>query len=148
MIRFQVFGIPGPQGSKRHVGNGRLIESSKKVKPWRQDVAAAAIAAMKEQKIDAPLNGPLDLTVFFRLPMPKSRPAAVRRSGAGWSWRKPDVDKLLRSTLDALTTSGLIADDARISRAIAVKVEVLGWTGATITLKELDEGPLDTGETE
>ena len=148
MIRFQVFGIPGPQGSKRHVGNGRLIESSKKVKPWRQDVAAAAIVAMKEQKIDAPLNGPLDLTVFFRLPMPKSRPAAVRRYGAGWSWRKPDVDKLLRSTLDALTTSGLIADDARISRVIAVKVEVLGWTGATITLKELDEGPLDTGETE
>lgn len=28
-----VHGIPAPQGSKRHVGNGVLLESSKMVKP-------------------------------------------------------------------------------------------------------------------
>jgi Holliday junction resolvase RusA-like endonuclease len=37
-----VFGQPAPQGSKRHVGHGVMVESSKKVKPWRQDVVAAA----------------------------------------------------------------------------------------------------------
>lgn len=27
MIAFSVYGMPGPQGSKRHVGGGRMIES-------------------------------------------------------------------------------------------------------------------------
>ena len=39
--RFAVFGLPAPQGSKRHVGEGRMVESSKRVKPWRRQVAAA-----------------------------------------------------------------------------------------------------------
>ena len=43
-IFIPVRGVPAPQGSKRHIGNGILIENSKKVKPWRQDVRAAAIA--------------------------------------------------------------------------------------------------------
>lgn len=37
--RFAVFGLPAPQGSKRHVGEGRMVESSKRVKPWRRQVA-------------------------------------------------------------------------------------------------------------
>ena len=34
--RFAVLGLPAPQGSKRHVGEGRMVESSKRVKPWRR----------------------------------------------------------------------------------------------------------------
>ena len=50
MIEFVVHGMPAPQGSKKFVGlsksgRGLLVESSKKVKPWRQDVVAAAIEA-------------------------------------------------------------------------------------------------------
>ena len=41
-IEFFVEGIPASQGSKRHVGRGILIESSKRVKPWRSDVRIAA----------------------------------------------------------------------------------------------------------
>lgn len=48
MIAFDVYGEPAPQGSKRHVGGGRMIESSAKVKPWRQDVVAAAREAMAD----------------------------------------------------------------------------------------------------
>ena len=44
----------------------------------------------------------------------------------------PDLDKLLRSTGDALTTSGLIADDARIVAITAEKVETTGWCGAEV----------------
>jgi len=36
-IFIPVLGIPAAQGSKKHVGRGILIESSKKVAPWRQD---------------------------------------------------------------------------------------------------------------
>jgi crossover junction endodeoxyribonuclease RusA len=35
-----VRGIPAPQGSKRHVGGGRMIESSRAVGPWREAVRA------------------------------------------------------------------------------------------------------------
>ena len=42
VLVFNVNGTPGAQGSKRHVGHGVMIESSKKVKPWRTDVKTAA----------------------------------------------------------------------------------------------------------
>ncbi|WP_312681328.1 hypothetical protein [Stenotrophomonas chelatiphaga] len=46
-IRIVVYGSPAPQGSKSFKGlakSGRaiLVESSKKVCPWRQDVKLAA----------------------------------------------------------------------------------------------------------
>ena len=37
-------GKPAAQGSKRHVGNGVMIESSKRVKPWRTDVRESVAA--------------------------------------------------------------------------------------------------------
>jgi len=72
----------------------------------------------------------------FRFPMPPSRSAVVKRTGWAWKDKKPDLDKLARSTCDSLTTSGLIADDARIVRLHAEKVEIAdSWHGAEITVK-------------
>jgi Holliday junction resolvase RusA-like endonuclease len=107
-----VYGDPAPQGSKRFVGRTRegrgiMVESSKKCRPWRQDVVAAAIEARGNAK---PLDGPLIVSMVFTLPKPKSAPKR-RRS---WPDRKPDLSKLARSTEDALVTAGCIADDARI----------------------------------
>lgn len=45
MIEITVHGLPAPQGSKRHVGRGVMVESSKNVKPWRSAVVWAAISA-------------------------------------------------------------------------------------------------------
>ena len=84
-----------------------MVESSALVKPWRQDVVAAALAAYVNQK---PLDGPLTVRMFFTVPKPKSAP----RSRRTWPDRKPDLSKLPRSTEDALKTAGVIADDARI----------------------------------
>lgn len=134
MIEFEVLGLPAPQGSKRHVGNGVMIESSKAVKPWRQAVNSTA-REHADRLEDGPLDGPLILHVTFRLPMPKSRKKALRVAGIGPSTTKPDLSKLVRSTEDALTDSGLIADDARIHTIVATKVEVIGWTGATIRIE-------------
>lgn len=106
---FYAAGIPAPQGSKRHVGGGRMIESSKKVAPWREDVRNSAELAAAEQGWEAP-EGPVAVDVTFWLPRPKSHPKTRRT----WPTTKPDVDKLLRSTCDALTSAGVIADDARI----------------------------------
>ena len=130
-VSFHVIGTPGPQGSKRHVGNGIMRESSAKVAPWRQDVVAAARLALGIG-VAAPLDGPLALTITFRFPATTSWKAADKTRGWRWKDRTPDLDKLLRSTGDALTTSGLIADDARIVAISAEKIETTGWTGAAI----------------
>lgn len=119
-LTITVHGIPGPQGSKRHVGGGVMIESSKKVKPWRQDVKAAALAAIAELPGWAPLDGPLAASIVFTTrEQPTTRPAWWP-AGLRWSkslrWRPastPDLSKLLRATEDALT--GVVwKDDARV----------------------------------
>jgi Holliday junction resolvase RusA-like endonuclease len=120
-----VYGEPAPQGSKRHVGNGVMIESSKKVKPWRQDVVTAALAAYYQDVTGewlhsdarAPLDGPLAVRMTFTLRKPASAPKTRRT----WPDRKPDLSKLVRSTEDALVTAGVIADDARIVDLVAAK---------------------------
>jgi Holliday junction resolvase RusA-like endonuclease len=115
-----VHGVPAPQGSKRHVGDGVMIESSKKVKPWRQDVKDAALTAAAALPNWAPLDGPLTASIVFTVrEQPTSRPTWWA-AGLPWSkslrWRPastPDLSKLLRSTEDALT--GVIwRDDARV----------------------------------
>lgn len=111
MINFVVYGSPAPQGSKKFVGikggRGMMIESSKRVKPWRQDVKAAAELARNGA---APLDGNLVVRMVFTVPKPKSAP----RRRKTYPNTKPDVSKLARSTEDALVDAGLIADDARI----------------------------------
>ena len=130
-VEFEVVGLPAAQGSKRHVGNGVMVETSKNLKPWRQAVAEAArdIAADVGQ-----YDEPLHMEVVFRFPMPKSRRAAVRSLGIASKTTAPDLDKLIRSTGDALTTSGLIRDDALICSVHASKLEVVGWSGAVVRL--------------
>lgn len=119
MIRITILGAPAPQGSKKFVGTtstgrGLLVESSKKVKPWRQDVKAAGITAMAGR---APLDGPLLVVMTFTLPKPASAPKSRRT----WPMRKPDASKLARSTEDALTDAGVWADDARLVSLVVHK---------------------------
>lgn len=112
-MKIIIYGQPAPQGSKRFVGvakstgRGIMVESSKKVKPWRQDVRAAGIEARNGA---APFDGPLVMRMVFTLPKPKSAPKTRRT----YPDRKPDLSKLARSTEDALTDAGVLADDARI----------------------------------
>lgn len=112
-IRIVVYGTPAPQGSKKFVGiakgsgRGIMVESSAKVKPWRQDVKAAALAARNGA---SPLDGPLLARVVFTLPKPASAPKRRRT----YPDKKPDLSKLCRALEDALADAGVIADDARI----------------------------------
>jgi crossover junction endodeoxyribonuclease RusA len=128
MIAFEILGTPAPQGSKRHVGRGIMVESSKAVKPWRIAVAWAAREAMAGQP---PLDGPLVLTLEFRLAPPSS---ASRKKLALGPCRKPDLDKLLRSTLDGLCEGGLMVDDARVVEIRASK-SYAAVTGATVKVE-------------
>ena len=65
-----VHGTPAPQGSKRHVGRGIMVESSAKVKPWREAVKHAALDAITpgtSQEFAAAVL----VDVTFRLQRPK-----------------------------------------------------------------------------
>ena len=119
MLVITVRGSPAPQGSKSfkgiHGGHAVLAESSKKVKPWRQDVKAAGEALMQGRP---PLDGPLVVSMTFTVPKPISAPKTRRT----WPMRMPDLSKLVRSTEDALTDAGVWADDARVVRCTAAKV--------------------------
>lgn len=151
MIHFTVIGSPAPQGSKKFVGTsksgrGLLVESSKKVKPWRMDVKAAAEAVRGQ--IGATLDGPLIVSMVFTLAKPSSAPKRRKT----WADKKPDLSKLARSTEDAISDSGLWVDDARVVEyARLAKVfpgedaDALDVPGVKVWIRRANDGALDGG---
>ena len=113
---FTVLGKPAPQGSKRHVGRGILLESSKRCKPWRQDVKYAALEALPHGWY-AMMDKPILVSVTFIFARPKGhfrtngelKPKAPSHCTA----RVGDTDKLCRSILDALSNS-VFSDDSQV----------------------------------
>jgi crossover junction endodeoxyribonuclease RusA len=137
-ITFAVEGmVSAPQGSKRHVGKGRMIESSPDVHPWRYLVSQAAIAT------GVPLiRGPVTLSVVFLFVRPGGhfrKDGTLKPSAPRWMAVKPDASKLLRSTEDALSKL-LYEDDARIVSTSGTKRYCTGTerAGALITLIQLE----------
>jgi Holliday junction resolvase RusA-like endonuclease len=137
-LTFDVVGMPGAQGSKRHVGKGVMVESSKRTAPWRQDVVHCAGRAAKAVGWE-PLTGPVEIGVVFRFTRPKAHyrangdlkpeiPYYITSRAAG------DIDKLLRSTFDALTSAGIWVDD---SQAVDVQTSKIyaPTAGAHITIR-------------
>jgi len=121
-ITFFVEGISRPQGSKRSFGNGRMVESSPHLKPWRQDVRFAAQCNRPEQWNS---SVPMSVSLAFCFPRPKSH----FNSKGELSSKAPvkaisksigDIDKLTRGILDALTTV-LFDDDCQVVEINAYK---------------------------
>lgn len=108
---FHVAGVPIPQGSKNaKCINGRAVmwEANPKLDQWRHTVYAAAIAYLiGKRQIPQPLAGAVTVDLVFVLPAPQKR---VRDE----PHVKPDLDKLTRAALDALTQAGAWADDSQV----------------------------------
>jgi crossover junction endodeoxyribonuclease RusA len=128
-VIIHVHGLPAPQGSKRHVGHGVMIESSAKVKPWREAVKWAALTQLAIAGCETPpLTGPIRVVAIFKFPRPKShyrtgRNAHLLRDDAPeFKMSRPDGEKLERSTYDALTDAGVWRDDAQVVDAHWTKV--------------------------
>ena len=123
MIGLYILGHPAPQGSKRHVGRGIMVEASKKVTPWREAVVAEC---QREGVAGRMLDGPLSVFISFYFPRPASHHDAkgeVRSSAPLYPIRRSagDIDKLIRSTLDALVQASTIADDSLVATIQARK---------------------------
>jgi crossover junction endodeoxyribonuclease RusA len=118
-IAFHVPGVPAPQGSKRHVGRGILVESSKALAPWRTTVGVVA----RQEYSGPPLDGPVRVKLTFTFPRLKRHYRAngeLRDSAEYWHGSRPDVDKLARAVLDGLT--GIVfRDDGQVCELAAGK---------------------------
>jgi crossover junction endodeoxyribonuclease RusA len=113
-LTIDVSGDPASQGS-HSVINGRIVQvNSSKHKKWRNAVVFAALDLIGDGW--TPIDEPVELTVIFYLPRPKS---VLTRS---FPTVMPDLDKLIRAVGDSLTDAGIIRDDSRIITITARKL--------------------------
>ena len=107
-----------PQGSSKAFvipGTNRAIVTSAntKMKPFRSEVTRMAMATLSDMNCDEPMLGkhvPAAIKVVFYFTEPDSIPKSRL-----YPVVKPDIDKLLRAVLDALTGVAF-KDDAQVVR--------------------------------
>lgn len=141
MIQFIAHGRPSPAGSKRHVGNGILVDSSgEKGKAWRAVIQDAARSKFTGDL----LRGPLRVRFVFYQPRPKchfgtgKNRLKLKDGAPEHPTGRPDCLKLARAVEDALT--GVVwADDSQI-----VEEQLLKMYGeparCSVLISELSEG--------
>lgn len=134
-IEFRVDGIPAPKGAMRAFPirkagalTGRVAvtaRGSAKQTEWTNRV----LSVVREVAVDHELlTGPVSVRVTFHLPKPKSAPKSKR-----FPDKAPDIDKLARLVLDAMTGT-LIEDDARVVFLQAIKQFAEDRPGADVEL--------------
>lgn len=112
-IEFTVPGEPVPQGSKGVTRGGVLFDTNAtKLRPWRRAVAEVA----RLHRVTWILQSPLEVRLLFVV-----KPPPRGRHDGEWCATKPDIDKLTRAVLDALTDGHVLVDDAQVVRLIAEK---------------------------
>ena len=126
------YGTPTPQGSKRVLGRagqrGVLVDVNKaRLTSWRDDVRQAALHAVDDtpgwERDHAGVMG----SFIFTLKRPRAHHMGgdptreLRGSAPICHVGMPDLDKLLRSTWDALVSAGTIYDDCRLTQVYAAK---------------------------
>ncbi len=143
-LSFFAEGTPAPQGSKTlgRTRGGRPIilegrDSSQRARitGWRNAVVLQASAALGRAGRRTPMLGPVGVDLLFIHNRPKSTPAGQR-----WRTKTPDLDKLARSTLDALKIAGAFGDDNQVAELVARKVlsHPHETPGVHITIRPLD----------
>ena len=126
---------PAPQGSKKYAGHrynaraGRslplLLEESNRVAPWRHTVTSLARRAMADQRLSAPLDGPLYARLIFCMEPTQGAAKKLKKNPRTTfpdTRSYGDLDKIQRSTFDGLADAGVIKDDARVVHVEAMKV--------------------------
>jgi crossover junction endodeoxyribonuclease RusA len=115
-----VVGDPAAQGSKRMVRlkNGRtvLLEQSRKVKPWREEIGRVA-RAQKCKMIEGDVI--VDIVVRFVRPTSHTLKSGKLSSAATTRPGRVDADKCARAVLDALT--GICYADDRQVCALSIQ---------------------------
>lgn len=112
LLELWVSGEPQPQGSKRLFA-GRLVEGNDRtLRPWRANIAGEARYAFAGE----PTAEAVRVTLGFMFARPKSHYGSgrnageIKRSAPAYKSTRPDLDKLVRAVLDALTGIVFVED--------------------------------------
>jgi crossover junction endodeoxyribonuclease RusA len=99
--------------------HGAVFSDNPRLKGWQQKAALAIAKAREGRPLEA---GPVSLIAEFRFARPPSHytKTGALRAGAPQAPGRPDLDKLLRALLDALTGVAF-KDDAQIIDIDATK---------------------------
>lgn len=122
MIEYEIEGIPRPQGSKRHVGRGIMVENSKHIAGWRSFAKLKAVEAMRGFKLVEKPDAILVTAIFyFDRPQKHFLKSGLRDNAPLYHTGTPDTDKLLRALFDSMT-SVVFHDDSQVSAVVASKL--------------------------
>lgn len=129
IINVTVPGKPVQQGSKNVTRYGKVYEAAKGLPAWRRAVVNACEPLLREyDELPIESRDAVTLRVDFYFNPPKKPTYSYPP--------RPDLDKLIRAIGDALTISGVIRDDAQITRIDSTKSYAYdGFEGAFIQLR-------------
>ncbi len=143
MITFRVNGLPKPMGSKRAFiagGKAHVTDANPKARrQWAALVTDAAVVRMNDRDL---FTGPVAVTLHFYMPRPKGHyrsgkfASLLKPTAKSYHDQKPDVDKLARGTLDAIT-GFVYRDDSQVVDMVATKQWTEKQPGCDITVQEL-----------
>lgn len=116
-IEFTVYGRPAPKGSKGAMIRGGkivLFESNRNQKPFENLIIKMVLKHLPPNWTPIPRRTPVRVELVFKHRKPKNTNDSAMVVA-------PDVDKLSRNVLDALTKSGVYEDDCQVNHLIAIK---------------------------
>jgi Holliday junction resolvase RusA-like endonuclease len=123
MVTFKVDGTPVPKGRARYARRGNFISTytPEKTRTYETLIKDAAIEAMGASE---PLETPVSLYLYIRVPIPKSctkkRLEAID-NGSEKPTKKPDASNILKSVEDGM--NGVVYhDDSQIINIHVTKV--------------------------
>lgn len=141
VLRFDVDGVAQPKGSARAFvpkGWTRAVvtTANPQLKAWTQLIRTQLQGVLVRPGVASTVallwDAPVRVTLDFHLPRPKSLPRRITRHT-----RKPDLDKLARGAIDALT--GLvIRDDAHVVELFTRKVYATRGARCAIRIERID----------
>lgn len=136
--RFVVHGLPVAQPRPRFTKKGYAYTPAKHpVNEWKRLVELAALEGGPFEPIES--SEPLALTIDFQMPRPKNKTWKTRPMPQHWHVRRPDIDNLCKSTIDAMT--GIcFQDDNQVAQLTTSKYVAEGVTEplAMITIRIMD----------
>jgi Holliday junction resolvase RusA-like endonuclease len=135
-IMFTVPGQPHGKGRPRFARRGNFVATytDAKTSSYEDQIRFYALQAMGSSE---PLKTALEAFIYVRLSVPKSYPkkrVVACLSGSEWPCKKPDLDNVVKSFMDAMN-SIVYGDDAQVVEIHTTKVYA-ETAGVDVLIKE------------
>lgn len=142
-VTFFVEGLPIPKGSVKafyvkKINRAVVVNDNARTKPWASAISIEASQA----GCDPQFTGPVRIEASFFFPRPKGHFGAkgLKASAPLAKTQKPDLDKLVRTLLDALTGVAFV-DDSQVIELLVLKLWVRagGVPGAEVSIEDASQ---------